>query len=65
MAPLLSTRRMAIAKDKIECDLFDWLEKKQNSQYHYIGDYMNQYSWPEYTHAELDEINYALEDEGY
>ena len=56
---------MAIAKDKIECDLFDWLEKKQNSQYHYIGDYMNQYSWPEYTHAELDEINYALEDEGY
>jgi two-component SAPR family response regulator len=57
--------RMAIAKDKIECDLFDWLEKKQNSQYHYIGDYMNQYSWPEYTHAELDEINYALEDEGY
>jgi hypothetical protein len=30
-----------------------------------MGDYMNQYSWPEYTHAELDEINYALEDEGY
>ena len=56
---------VAIVKDKIECDLFDWLEKKQNSQYHYIGDYMNQYSWPEYTHAELDEINYALEDEGY
>ena len=56
---------MAIATDKIECDLYDWLEEKQNSQYHYMGDYMNQYSWPEYYHAELDEISYALEDQGY
>lgn len=54
---------MAIAKDKIECDLFDWLEKKKDSKYQYIGDYMNQYSWPEYFHAELDEISYAMEDE--
>ncbi len=54
---------MAIAMDRIECDLYDWLEKKQKSQYHYMGDYMNQYSWPEYFHAELDEISYALEDE--
>ena len=31
---------------------------------HYLGDYMNQYSWPEFFHAELDEISYALyEDE--
>lgn len=55
---------MAIAKDKIECDLFDWLEKKKDSKYQYLGDYMNQYSWPEFFHAELDEISYALyEDE--
>ncbi|MCR5089335.1 MAG: response regulator [Oscillospiraceae bacterium] len=54
---------MAIAKDRIECDLYDWLEKKQKSRYHYLGDYMNQYSWPEYRHAELDEISYAMEDE--
>ncbi len=54
---------MAIAKDKIECDLFDWLEKKKDSKYQYIGDYMNQYSWPEYFHAELDEISYAMEDD--
>ena len=53
---------MAIAKEKIECDLFDWLEKKKESKYQYIGDYMNQYSWPEYFHAELDEISYALDD---
>ncbi len=55
---------MAIAKDKIECDLFEWLEKKKESKYQYTGDYMNQYSWPEYFHAELDDISYALyEDE--
>ena len=50
--------------DKIECDLFDWLEKKKESKYQYMGDYMNQYSWPEFFHAELDEISYSLyEDE--
>ena len=54
---------MAIAVDKIECDLFDWLEKKKESKYNYTGDYMNQYSWPEFFHAELDEISYALYDD--
>ncbi|MBO4373897.1 MAG: response regulator [Lachnospiraceae bacterium] len=54
---------MAIAKDKIECDLFDWLEKKNDSKYRYAGDYMNQYSWSEYYLAQLDEISYSLEDE--
>ncbi len=54
---------MAIATDKIDCDLYDWLEKKRESRYQYLGDYMNQYSWAEYTHAELDELNWALDDE--
>ncbi|MBP5310880.1 MAG: response regulator [Lachnospiraceae bacterium] len=54
---------MAIAKDKIECDLFDWLDKKKESKYQYIGDYMNQYSWPEYFHAELDEISYSMDED--
>ncbi|MBO5497134.1 MAG: response regulator [Oscillospiraceae bacterium] len=53
---------LAVATDKIECDLYDWLEKKQESRYHYLGDYMNQYSWPEVMHAELDEISWSLED---
>ena len=53
---------LAIATDRIECDLFDWLEKKQESRYHYLGDYMNQYSWPEVMHAELDEISWSFED---
>ena len=54
---------LAIAVDRIECDLYDWLDKKKESRYQYLGDYMNQYSWAEYTHAELDEISYAMEDE--
>ena len=53
---------LAIAADRIECDLYDWLENKGDSKYHYLGDYMNQYSWPEYMHAELDEISYAMEE---
>ena len=54
---------MAIARDKIECDLFEWLDKRKQSRYQYLGDYMNQYSWPEYRHAELDEISYAMDDD--
>ena len=54
---------MAIATDKVECDLYDWLEKKKESRYNYLGDYMNQYSWAEYMHAEIDEISYAMDDE--
>ena len=55
---------LAIDVDRIDCDLYDWLDKKKDSQYHYLGDYMNQYSWAEYRHAEIDEISYALyEDE--
>ena len=53
---------MGIAVDHIECDLYDWLEKKKDSQYNYLGDYMNQYSWAEYMHAELDNIMYDMED---
>ncbi len=53
---------LAIATDRIECDLYDWLDKKQESKYHYLGDYMNQYSWPEVMHAELDEIAWSFDE---
>ena len=56
---------LGIAVDRIECDLYDWLEKKQKSKYRYLGDYMNQYSWAEYIHAELDEISYKLDETIY
>lgn len=54
---------MSIIPDRIECDLYDWLDRKKESKYQYTGDYMNQYSWPEFYHAELDEISYQLYDE--
>ena len=54
---------LAIAKDRIACDLYDWLENKNDSKYRYTGDYMNQYSWSEFMHAELDEISYDLWDD--
>ena len=53
---------MAIASDRIECDLFEWLARKNTSKYQYLGDYMNQFSWAEFVHAELDEISYAMEE---
>ena len=53
---------MAIAADRIECDLYDWLAKRQKSKYQYLGDYMSQYSWAEMMHAELDEISWAMAD---
>ncbi len=55
---------MAIVMDKIDCDLYEWLAKKKRSGYQYLGDYMNQYSWAEFVHAELDEISYMLDEEG-
>ncbi|MCR5603570.1 MAG: hypothetical protein K6G27_07705, partial [Lachnospiraceae bacterium] len=54
---------MSIVPDRIECDLYEWLDKKKESKYQYIGDYMNQYSWPEFFHAELDELSYQLYDD--
>ena len=56
---------LGIAADRIECDLYDWLAKKKKSKYRYLGDYMNQYSWAEYMHAELDEISYQLDEAVY
>lgn len=51
---------MSVIPDRIECDLYEWLDKKKESKYQYSGDYMNQYSWPEFYHAELDELSYQL-----
>ena len=48
---------IAIAADRIDCDLYDWIAKKDKSRYRYMGDYMNQYSWAETMHAELDEMS--------
>lgn len=52
---------LAIDAEKIECDLYDWLEKKKKSKYTYMGEYMSQYSWAEFMAAELDEISYSFD----
>ncbi|MBE6006517.1 MAG: response regulator [Sarcina sp.] len=54
---------LAVAVDKIECDLYDWLEKKKDSKYRYMGEFMTQYSWSEFMAAELDEISFSMEEE--
>ena len=54
---------LAIAKDRIECDLYDWLEKRDASKYKYVGDYMMQYEWSEDYIAELDELSYDDSDD--
>lgn len=46
---------LAIAKDRFECDFYDWLEKKDNSKYKYMGDFMKQFSWSEFYMFDLDE----------
>ena len=51
---------LAIAADRIECDLYDWLAHGETSRYRYFGEYMSQYSWAETMHTELDEIDWAL-----
>ena len=56
---------LGIDTGKIECDLYDWLEKKKKSRYRYLGEYMSQYSWAEYFHAELDELSFEMEAKVY
>lgn len=43
----------AIDKDNIECDLYDYIENKQNAKTKFYGEYMNQYSWSEMTLGNL------------
>ena len=38
--------RIRIDEEKVSCDYFDWLNR-------YHGEYMAQYSWAEFTNAEL------------
>lgn len=45
-------RSIAIVKDKIECDYYDFLEGKNMSLY--AGEYMLQYSWAESTNGWLN-----------
>ena len=49
---------LGIDKDRIDCDMYDWLENKKHSKYTYTGEYMSQYSWSEFYRADLDEVDF-------
>lgn len=44
---------LAINKERIQCDYFDFLDNEHNVEVQYQGEYMKQYSWAEVTAAEL------------
>lgn len=46
--------RIAIIPEKIQCDYFDWLTGKSTGINAYRGEYMNQYTWSEFTHGDLE-----------
>lgn len=44
--------KIGIVPDKIQCDYYDWLEGKVSGINAYLGEYMMQYSWSEYTNLD-------------
>ncbi|MCR4834488.1 MAG: response regulator [Butyrivibrio sp.] len=44
---------IAIVPDKIQCDLYDWKKDREHAKIHFNGEYMNQYSWAEYSKGAL------------
>lgn len=51
---------IGIATDKVSCDYYDLIDNKEAMLGNYWGEYMNQYSWSELTHAYLEDY-YNLE----
>ncbi|MCL2628212.1 MAG: response regulator [Oscillospiraceae bacterium] len=47
---------LAIAADKITCDLYDFLEADADAVNNYTGEFMAQYSWAEFTNAYLEKM---------
>lgn len=45
---------LAIFTDHIKNDLFDGLDKRQESRYHYPGKSMNRYIWTEAIHTLME-----------
>ena len=48
--------RIGIVPDLIDCDYFSFLNKDDSVGVNYMGEYMNQYSWAEYTNGALDDM---------
>ncbi|WP_036606478.1 response regulator [Oribacterium sp. P6A1] len=45
---------IAIVPDKIECDMYEWKKDRKNAKVRYTGEYMNQFSWAEYSKGALE-----------
>lgn len=45
---------IGILKDAVFCDYYEWLKGNRRGTNAYRGEYMNQYSWAEITHAALE-----------
>lgn len=48
--------RIGILPDLIECDYFSFLKNDDKVKANYMGEYMNQYSWAEYTNGALEDM---------
>jgi len=47
---------LAIVPENISCDLYDFRDADNNTVNSYMGEFMMQYSWAEFTNASLDEM---------
>lgn len=45
---------IAVAADQIQCDMYDWKKDREHAKSRYTGEYMNQYSWAEYSKGVLE-----------
>jgi len=48
---------IAILPDKVSCDMYDFLAAGSDSVNRYMGEFMAQYSWAEFTNAYLGQIH--------
>lgn len=49
--------KIRVVTEKTDCDFYDWQAGKINGINRYRGEYMMQYSWAEFTNAELQKEN--------
>ena len=47
--------KLGILPDKVQCDYYDWLQGRVNGINSYLGEYMSQYTWSEFTNGVLEE----------
>lgn len=54
-----SRNRTSIDVSKIQCDLYEFLQGNPDAANSYAGEYMNNYSWAEYTNGRLYNGNFS------